>query len=179
MRWKRADGPRTDRHRGNPGQLCGRASVAHGARWPRLRCSSWRGAGFGVAAATGNEPVRGLLGISNSVIGVEFEGVVVDVQPGALRIDANGDLRIVTVDANTDITRSGEVVAFDAIAPAMTVEVHGRLLSDNTILATRVNLEDDLDASPTAGAPTEAVPTATAAVPTSMTMHGGGDRTGR
>ena len=85
---------------------------------------------------------------------MEFEGVVVDVQPGALRIDANGDLRIVTVDANTEITRSGEDVPFDAIAPAMIVEVHGRLLSDNTILATRVNLETTLDASPTAGAPT-------------------------
>lgn len=107
------------------------------------------GAGLGAAAATGNEPVRELLRISsNSVIGVEFQGVVVDVQPGALRIDANGDLRIVTVDANTEITDSSDDVPFETIQPSMTAEIHGRLLSDNTILATRVNIEDD------AGVPT-------------------------
>lgn len=121
------------------------------------------GAGLGVAAATGNEPARKLFGISSdSAIKVEFKGVVVEATATELRVDANGDLRIVTVDGATSFRGADDEDASIAdITPGMIVEVHGRLLADNTILATRVNIDDDDDGIGTPGA-TQSAATATA-----------------
>jgi hypothetical protein len=131
------------------------------------------GAGLGAAAATGNEPVRNLLGISSSsTIKVEFEGTVVSVNGSVLAVSANGDIRTVVIDAGTDLTRGGDrALSSGDIVAGQFVEVHGRLQADNSILATRFHLEDGDDGpggTATAGAPTQAAPTAnaTGAVPT-------------
>lgn len=126
------------------------------------------GAGLGIAAASGNEPVRNLLRISSdSAIKVEFTGVVVEASASELRVDVAGDLRVVALDGNTSITRSGDPAGIDALAPGTAVEVHGRLLPDNSIVATRVNIEDDDEAgSPTVATTPTADPTAaTTSVP--------------
>jgi hypothetical protein len=118
------------------------------------------GAGLGAAAA-GSEPVRDFLRISSSsAISVEFTGVVVDVSGTELRVDAGGDLRVVLVDGETSIRRRGDNVRLDSVAAGMTVEVHGRLLADNRILATRLALEDGAD-DVLATPPPVVLPTAT------------------
>ncbi len=133
------------------------------------------GASLGVAAATGNEPVRNLFGISsNSTIKVELTGTVVSVNGPVVEVSANGDIRVVVIDENTDLTSGGDddtPLPLDGILVGQVVEVHGRLQPDNSILATRFHLEDGDDGiggTPTAGAPTQAVPTAdaTSGVPT-------------
>lgn len=135
------------------------------------------GAGLGVAAATGNEPVRNFLGISSSsTIKVELTGTVVSVNGPVIEVNANGDVRSVVIDGNTDLKGDNDaLLALDDIAPGQLVEVHGRLQPDNSILATRFHLQDGsgIGGSPTAAAPTAGVPTqgaptagATIAVPT-------------
>ena len=132
------------------------------------------GASLGAAAATGNEPARNLLGISSSsTIKVEFTGTVVSVNGPVVEVSANGDIRVVIIDENTDLKGDDDTpLPLDGILAGQVVEVHGRLQADNSILATRFELEDDsntIGGTPTAGVPTAAPTTsATAAVPTAQ-----------
>ena len=121
------------------------------------------GVGLGAAAAMGQaDPVRELLRISSSsVIGVELRGTVVSIDGSTLTVDANGDIRTIIIDDSTKITAGGSdggLTLVDIIVGGA-VEVHGKLLADNSIQATRFHLEDDLAGSPTVGVPTEAVST--------------------
>lgn len=101
---------------------------------------------MGAAAATGNapDPVREFLGVSDSVIRVEFTGTIVSIEGSTLTVDANGDLRTVVVDAATELSRGGDDIALADFAAGDPVEVKGRLQADNTVLASRVHLEDDV-----------------------------------
>lgn len=116
--------------------------------------------GLGASAATGTTPapVRDLLRISsNSVIHVEFTGTVVSVEPaaGTLTVSANGDIRTVVVTAGTEVSDSGDPIVLDDIAAGQTVEVEGALQPDNSIVASKVHVEDD-DETPEASTPTAA-----------------------
>lgn len=121
------------------------------------------GAGLGAAAAMGQaDPVRELLRISSSsAIGVELTGTVVSVDGTTIKVDANGDVRTIIIDDSTKITGGGDndapLTIVDIVVGGF-VEVHGKLLPDNSIQATRFHLEDDV-ASPTAAVPTEAAST--------------------
>jgi len=104
--------------------------------------------GLGASAATGNapEPVRELLGISsNSTIRIELEGTIVTVEPSTstLTVSANGDVRTVIVTGNTELSRGGDAIALGDLTAGHRVEVNGALQPDNSIIATRVHLEDD------------------------------------
>ena len=156
------------------------------------------GAGLGAAAATGNEPARKLFGISSdSAIKVEFTGVIVEASATELRIDAGGDLRIVVLDNSSSITQGGddETASIADLLPGTIVEIHGRLLADNTIVATRVHIEDDdgistpgatqpattptrAPATPPPPAPTAAPATVPAAQPTLDDDDDGGPGSG-
>ena len=122
------------------------------------------GAGLGAAAAMGQaDPVRELLRISSSsAIGVELTGTVVSIDGATIKVDANGDVRTIIIDDSTKITGGGGNDALLTIADIVvggTVEVHGKLLADNSIQATRFHVEDDVADVPTAGVPTETVST--------------------
>jgi len=125
--------------------------------------------GLGASAATGNapEPVREFLGISsNSTIRIELEGTIVTVEPSTstLTVSANGDVRTVIVTGNTELSRGGDTIALGDLAAGQRVEVKGALQPDNSIIATRVHLEDGDDdgfpnvapSTPGADAPTPA-----------------------
>ncbi len=125
------------------------------------------GLGMGAAAATGNapEPVRSFFGVS-SVIRVEFAGAIVSIGGTTLQIDANGDVRTVVVNGNTELSRGGDDILLGDLAPGDVVEVKGTLQADNSVVATRVHLEDDADAIVTTtpgAAATEAAPGAATA----------------
>jgi hypothetical protein len=120
--------------------------------------------GLGASAATGNapEPVREFLGISNSTIRIELEGTIVTVEPSTstLTVSASGDIRTVTVTGDTELSRGGDAIALGDFAAGQQVEVKGSLQPDNSILATRVHLEDGDDDDgrfPTAGPSTPGV----------------------
>jgi len=121
--------------------------------------------GVGASAATGTapEPVRDLFRLtSSSQIRVEFTGVVtgIDLAAGTLEVSAGGDVRTVRVTASTEISRGGDAIGLDGLMVGDVVEVKGALQTDNSVLAKRVHLEDDEDATgtpvadPTAGAGT-------------------------
>ena len=100
------------------------------------------------AAGAGPEPVRQFFGFSSSSsIRVEFSGVVtsVDVAGGSLTVATGDDERLVLVDGNTELSDSGDLIALADIQPGDFVEVKGTLQVDNSILATRVHRDDDLD----------------------------------
>ncbi len=125
------------------------------------------GLGMGAAAATGNapEPVRSFFGVS-SVIRVEFAGAIVSIGGTTLQIDANGDVRMVVVNGNTELSRGGDDILLGDLAPGDVVEVKGTLQADNSVVATRVHIEDDADVTvtPTPGvSATEAAPGAATA----------------
>ncbi|MEX0750265.1 MAG: DUF5666 domain-containing protein [Dehalococcoidia bacterium] len=106
--------------------------------------------GLGASAATGNapEPVREFLGIaSDSTIRVELEGTIVTVEPSTstLTISANGDIRTVIVTGSTELSRGGDPIALSDFVAGQRVEVKGSLQPDNSIVATRVHLEDGDD----------------------------------
>lgn len=121
--------------------------------------------GVGAAAATGiaPEPVRELFRFSSSSqIRVEFNGVIaaIDADARTLDVAAGGDVRTVRVNASTELTSGGRGITLADFSPGDPVEVKGTLQSDDTILASRVHLEDDADTTatprvdPTAGAGT-------------------------
>ena len=114
--------------------------------------------GIGAAAATGNtpEPVRELFSSSGAALRVEFDGVIVAADAGAqtFDVDVAGDVRTVRVVESTELSRSGGAIAFDQFTAGAPVEVKGALQPDDTIVASRVHLEDeglddDPEASPT------------------------------
>jgi hypothetical protein len=105
---------------------------------------------IGAAAATGNapEPVREFFrGSGTSGLRVEFEGVIVGIDPtaGTFDIGVGDDVRTVRVIDSTELTRGGDPIAFGDFSPGDQVEVKGALQLDDTIIATRVHLEDGLD----------------------------------
>jgi hypothetical protein len=102
-------------------------------------------AGIGASAAAGNapQPVRSLFGISSSSIRVEFDGTIETIDGSILTVATGADVRTVVVDGHTEITRGGDAIGLADLAPGDAVEVKGTLQPDNTILATRVRLEDD------------------------------------
>lgn len=104
-------------------------------------------AGLGGAAAMGGgpEPVREFFGFSRSTIEVEFEGVIVSVEGDTLVIAIGAGERSVTVAADAEISRGGHALTLADLAAGDFVEVEGVLQSDNSILATRVHVEDDDD----------------------------------
>jgi hypothetical protein len=111
-------------------------------------------AGIGAAAATGAgpEPVREFFGLADSRVRIEFDGVVVSVEPSSntLDVSAGGTIRRVFVDASTELSSGGDAISIDDFASGDLVEVKGSLQADGTILASRVHLEDggDDDATP-------------------------------
>lgn len=126
------------------------------------------GVGMSAATAMGQaDPVRELLRISSSsTIGVELTGTVVSIDGTTIKVDANGDVRTIIVDDSTKITGGDDdALTLDDIVVGGTVEVHGRLFSDNSIQATRFHVEDAGGASPTEAVPTSGVPTETASTP--------------
>jgi len=134
--------------------------------------------GLGASAATGNapEPVRDFLGISSSsTIRVELEGTIVSVEPSAstLTVSAGGDMRTVVVTGDTELSRSGNAIALTDLAAGQQVEVKGALQPDNSIVATRVQVEDG-----NGGLPTVAPSTPGVSAPTAVSTfddRGGGD----
>jgi hypothetical protein len=110
-------------------------------------------AGIGAAAATGSapEPVREFFGLSDSKVRIEFEGIVVSVEPSAnsLDVSAGGAIRTVIVNDSTELSDGGDEIQVDDFTVGDVVEVKGSLQADGTVLASRVHLEDDDDA-PTA-----------------------------
>ena len=103
--------------------------------------------GIGAAAATGNapEPVRQLFGASSSALRVEFEGVIVAIDANARTVDVDvaGDVRTVLVVDTTELSRGGDAILLEQFAVGDPVEVKGALQIDDTIIASRVHLEDD------------------------------------
>jgi hypothetical protein len=111
--------------------------------------------GVGAAAATGNtpEPVRELFRSSASTsLRVEFEGIITAIDPVArtINVDVAGDVRTVIVVDGTELSDSGDDIAFEAFAGGDLVEVKGALQPDDTIVASRVHREDDFDDEPDA-----------------------------
>lgn len=108
------------------------------------------GLGLGASAAAGNtpQPVRSLFGISStSTIRVELEGTIVTIEPSTstLTISVNGDIRAVIVTGDTELTSGGDLIALGDFRAGQVVEVKGALRPDNSIVATRVHLEDGDD----------------------------------
>jgi len=135
------------------------------------------GAAIGASAATGTtpEPVRQLFGISStSVIKVELEGIVVsvDAAAGTMVVDAGGDLRTIVVSPSTEIDGddgdddADPFLTLEGIPPGAFVEVKGALQPDNSILASKIDVDDDDDAQPTAAPPTATPDAVPPAVPT-------------
>jgi hypothetical protein len=113
--------------------------------------------GIGAAAATGNapEPVRQFFGASSSALRVEFEGMIVAIEPRArtLEVDVAGDVRTVRVTDTTELSDGGDAIAFEQLVVGDFVEVKGALQIDDTIIASRVHREDGIDDNPD-GTPT-------------------------
>ncbi len=137
--------------------------------------------GVGASAATGTapEPVRDLFRFSfNSQIRVEFDGLItmIDADASTLGVAEGGDVRTVHITASTELSRGGHGIALGDFALGDQVEVRGALQPDDTILASRVHLEDDGDAGTTPAAD----PTAEAGTPDDADGGGvdGGDNSG-
>lgn len=127
------------------------------------------GVAIGASAASGEglSPGRTLFSSASSLTEMEFSGTVTAVEPAALFVDDDGTSRHVRVTEDTRLRRSGDEFAFAELRPGDEVEVNGRLQPDGSVLATRIQLEDDeaddATAVPTTSAPE---PTSPSAVPT-------------
>ncbi len=134
-------------------------------------------AGIGGAAATGNtpEPVRNLFSSSSPAFNVEFTGVIMAVNGGEYSVEVGGATRTFVLADNAD-------VRFDdhdddgttaGLSVGAVVKVRGTLLPDNTILASRVRVEDaddrDDDGNKTATATASSVASSTAPAATATT----------
>lgn len=126
---------------------------------------------LGAAAATGNtpQPVRSLFGLSSSSISVEFTGTVVSNDGTTLVVEINEraaastatsdspatpvsvtDERTVIIGTGTVLSRGDAAVSPADIVPGTVAEVKGSLQPDNTILASRIQVEhEDENTTPT------------------------------
>jgi hypothetical protein len=106
--------------------------------------------GVGAAAATGNapEPVRELFRSSaTNGLRIEFVGLITAADPVAttFTVQIGDDVRVVRVVESTELSRGGDDIAFGDFAAGDFVEVKGALQPDDTIVASRVHMEDGDD----------------------------------
>jgi hypothetical protein len=104
------------------------------------------GAGLGASAATGNtpEPVRTLLRLpSDSTIKVEMKGTLLSMDAATIGVEVDGQHRFVVLTSETEFKHGRSVISPADFVPGDFVEVKGRLLDDDSIVALEVKLEGD------------------------------------
>lgn len=119
------------------------------------------GAGLGASAATGNtpEPVRTLLRLpSDSTIKVEMKGTLLSIDQNTIGVEVDGQQRFVSLTSSTEFKHGRSAISPADFVPGDFVEVKGRLLEDDSIVALEVKLEGEGAGRPDHAGPPDDVP---------------------